>query len=136
MARLIAPGAMFLVALAIWTVIRMVWKDVDDRRIWILVGSITSIIILVFVPMVIKGKSIHPIIKGLVALLLFVPFGLGTYLLIFEGLMRLRFLEEGFSFGLVFAAIIYAVGGFGVVKSAYNVSEFAQSIRAGTIRFD
>lgn len=49
---------------------------------------------------------------------------------------RLRFLSDGFSFGLVIAAIIYAVGGFGVVKATYNISEFALSMSAGKIRFD
>lgn len=135
-ARLIAPGAMFLVVLSIWTIIRMFWKDVDDRRIWLLTGSIISVIILMVSPMVIQGKGIHPIIKGLVALLLFVPFVLGCYLVFYEGLWRLRFIENGFSFGIIAATIIYVVGGFGVVKATYNVSEFARSISAGTIRFD
>lgn len=136
LARLIAPGAMFLVVLSIWTVIRMVWKEVDDRRIWILSASIVSLLLFFAVPQVMKARVIHRIIKGIVALLLFVPFVLGCYLTFYEGFRRLRFVENDFSFGLIFAAIIYIVGGFGVVKATYNISEFGRTINAGKIRFD
>ena len=135
-AELIAPGAMFLIVLAIWTLIRMVWKDVDDRRIWILSSSIASVVIFVAIPFVLKADVIPRLVKAVAALFLFVPFGLGCYLVFVEGLYRLRFLGDGFSFGLVFAALIYTVGGFGVVKATYNVSEFGAAIKNGLIRFD
>ena len=135
-AELIAPGAMFLLALSIWTVIRMIWKGVDERRIWILSVSMASILIFIVVPQMIKAQVIPRIIKGVAALLIFLPFALGCYLFFFEGLGRLRFLENGFSFGLIVAALVYIVGGFGVVKASYNVSEFGRSIMANSIRFD
>ena len=135
-AKLIAPGAMFLVVLSIWTVIRMIWKDVDDRRILILVMSLSSLVLFLVVPSVMRATTIHKIIKAVTALLLFAPFLFGCYLVFYEGLWRLRLIEDGFSFGLLAASVIYAIGGFGVVKATYNISEFGLSVNAGKIRFE
>jgi len=135
-ARLIAPGAMFLVVLLIWTVIRMIWKDVDDRRILILVMSLASLVLFLVVPSVMKATTIHKVIKAVTALLLFAPFLFGCYLFFYEGLWRLRLIEDGFSFGLIAASVFYAIGGFGVIKATYNISEFGLSINAGKIRFE
>jgi len=135
-ARLIAPGAMFLVILAIWTLVRMIWKDVDDRRILLLTGSIVSLVFLLTVPAAIRRETIHSAVKAVVMLLMLLPFAFGCYLVAYEGLWRLRFLDSGFSFGLIFATIVYAVGGFGVVKATFNISEFGRSLNAGRIRFE
>ena len=135
-ARMIAPGAMFLVVLVIWTVIRMIWKEVDDRRTLVVIGSLVSLMLFFIVPIVMKVKTIHSVVKAVAALLLFVPYVFGCYLVFYEGLWRLRLLESGFSFGLVFATIVYTVGGFGVVKATYNISEFGRSISSGTVRVE
>ena len=135
-ARMIAPGAMFLVVLVIWIVIRMIWKEVDDRRTLLVIGSLVSLMLFIIVPFVMKAKTIHSVVKAVAALLLFVPFVFGCYLVFYEGLWRLRLLESGFSFGLVFATIVYTVGGFAVVKATYNISEFGRSISSGRVRFE
>ena len=135
-ARMIAPGAMFLVVLVIWIVIRMIWKEVDDRRTLLVIGSLVCLMLFVIVPFVMKAKTIHAVVKAVAALLLFVPFVFGCYLVFYEGLWRLRLLESGFSFGLVFATIVYTVGGFAVVKATYNISEFGRSISSGRVRFE
>lgn len=135
-ARMIAPGAAFLVVLLIWTGIRMLWKEVDDRRIWILAASIMSLILFIVVPHVMKAKVVPRLVKAIATLLLFLPFILGCYLVAYEGVWRLRFLDDGFSFGLVVAAFIYIVGGIGVVNSTYNISEFGRAMSTGIVRFE
>ena len=136
LARLIAPGAMFLVVLLVWTVIRMFWKEVDDRRTWILVSSIASLLLFFAVPPIMTARALPRAINAVAGLLLFIPFVFGCYLVVYEGFWRLRFLENGFSSGLIVGVIIYVVGGFGVVRTTYNISELGLSIRAGKIRFE
>jgi len=127
---------MFLVVLVIWIVIKMIWKEVDDKRTLLVIGSLVSLMLFIIVPFVMKAKTIHSVVKAVAALLLFVPFVFGCYLIFYEGLWRLRLLESGFSFGLVFATIVYTVGGFAVVKATYNISEFGRSISSGRVRFE
>jgi L-alanine-DL-glutamate epimerase-like enolase superfamily enzyme len=76
-----------------------------------------------------KSTAIHSAVKGIIALFLFVPFLLGCYLIFFEGVRRLQFLENGFSFGLIVAALIYIIGGYGVVKLKVAGSEGSARVK-------
>jgi len=118
LADLVGSGFLFLVALAGWTVVRMVWVQADLRRTLILVASIFSLFILVEAPLLmrrpLKGRA-----KAQRALLL--PLGLGSYLLASEGFARLRFLADGFSLLTISAALVYIAGGFAVLRSVYRV---------------
>lgn len=63
----------------------------------------------------------------------FIPYLLGLYLLLYEGLWRLSELRDGFSIQVVLLSLLYVVLGFIVVRSIDRVSSFARKIDAGDV---
>ena len=123
-----AYGAMFLVLLLAWTIIRMIWKDADLRRWLLLVSTIASLAVFFDIPdRSRRARSVND--HNRLSLYLLLPAALGLYLLGVEGLLRLGSLADGFALANATAGLIYAIGGVLVVKAALDVFRL---IRAGS----
>ena len=115
---LVGTGAVFLIVLAGWMIIRMIWIDVDLRRTSILISTIVTMFILVEAPSMMR-KPLTGRAKAMRLLVL--PMLLGLYLMVIEGLARLRFLNNDFSLTTMLAVLIYTFGGFAVLWTVFKI---------------
>lgn len=143
--RFITKAVSFLAALVIVYVIQIFRLGPNNRYIFIVLGSIFSIVILFTSAAYVEGVApflnrhqIRNIKATLVRFIgrfstgfgSFIPYLFGCYLFFYEGLWRVLSLIDRFSWGGVIITLAYILGGYAVVSAVYKLSEFVRSERA------
>lgn len=80
-----------------------------------------------------KGRKQKSWSKSLIPIGGMIPYLFGCYLVFYEGLYRLRFLFQGFSFRIIIVACLFIILGYAMVEGIYHISEFGRQVDEGKI---
>ena len=132
-ARLLVGGLLATLTLAIIGLVQGIRHGFNHHYIIFLSGGIISPVVLIALPLhaaaVAAGKARRPSFVGmLVSFAGFIPYLLGVYLVLYEGLWRLSQLRGGFTIWVVLLSFFYVMLGFIIVKSIDRASSFARKV--------
>lgn len=136
--RLLVGGLLGTLALATIGLVQGIRYGLNHHYLIFLSAGILSAAVLLALPLhavaVAAGKARKPSFLGmLVSFAGFIPYLLGVYLVLYEGLWRLSQLRRGFSIWVLGLAIFYVVLGFIIVRSIDRASSFARKVDRGEV---
>lgn len=137
--RIIWKGLVVLIFLAVFVAVQMLRLGVDERYLLLLAGAVCSAGILFVYPHQVvhqHGKKTRSVADSIIRAASMIPYVFGGYLVIFEGLWRLRLLFEQFLIVVLVIALVYIVGGCLVLIAMFKARDFGRAVDSGLIKLD
>ncbi len=133
-AHLTTRPLLALFAVFIFATVQLIKHGARGDYLLLLVGSILSAAaMMAYAFLMFAHKDRRSPLLMIVAFGGLIPYLLGSYLVFYRGLWRLKDLSAGFSIVLLLKAACFVSVGYTIVSGIYKVSEFVRKVRDGEI---